>query len=493
MTTYTPAQVAAHNRADDCWISVEGKVYDVTEFMKEHPGGKKLLLSVAGQDASNQFRSFHGAHVLSQHEHLCVGTLKSRTTERTADPMDRFGSTVPFGEPYWYQKHLQSPYYKPTHAEFRARVRAFVDKELIPYVHEWDEAGAFPPELHEKAYAAGIYGAIWPEQYGGTPPAEFDAFHDLILIDELSRCAAGGVLWSCFFSFGIALPPVLKVGSPYLKEKVAGPVIRGQKIMCLAVTEPFVGSDVANLKTTARREGDYYIVNGAKKFITGGMKADYFTTAVRTGGEGMRGISLLLLEKGMPGISVRRMKTQGWWISNTAYVTFEDVKVPVKNLIGEENKGFYSIMSNFNHERFVLAAMSNRYARVCLEESIKYGRVRKTFDKRLLDHQALRHKVAEMGRLVESTHALLEQIAYQMSEGVDDRKLAGIIALAKVQATKTMEFCTREASQIFGGNAYVRGGPGEKVERLYRETRVNAIGGGSEEVLLDLAMRQAKL
>ena len=369
-----------------------------------------------------------------------------------------------------------------------------MDTEIAPFIHEWDEAGDFPKELHEKAYNAGIYGAAWPKEYGGTPPeGGFDAFHDLILIDELARCAAGGVLWSCFFCFGIALPPVLKVGSEYLRNRVARDVITGKKIMCLAVTEPFGGSDVASLQTTAVRDGDFYVVNGAKKFITGGMKADYFTTAVRTGGPGMKGISLLLIEKSMPGITVRRMKTQGWWSSNTAYVVFEDVRVPIANLIGEENRGFYSIMSNFNHERFVLAAMSNRYARVCLEESIAYGRVRKTFNKRLVDHQVISHKVAEMARAVESTHAFLEQIAFQMNSGVPDIQLAGTIALAKVQATKTMEFCAREASQIFGGNCYIRGGQGEKVERLYREVRVNAIGGGSEEVLIDLAMKQAKL
>ena len=353
--------------------------------------------------------------------------------------------------------------------------------------------GTFPPELHEKAYRAGIYGAIWPEEFGGTPPKDFDAFHDLILVDELSRCAAGGVLWSCFFCFGIALPPVLKTGSDYLKNKVARDVITGKKIMCLAVTEPYAGSDVAGLQTTAVRDGDYYIVNGAKKFITGGMKADYFTTAVRTGGEGMGGVSLILIEKDMPGITLRRMKTQGWWISNTAYITFENVRVPAKNLIGVENKGFYAIMNNFNHERFVLAAMSNRYARVCLEESIKYARVRKTFNKRLIDHQVIRHKIADMAREVESCHALVENVAYQMSCGVDDSHISGLIALLKVNATKTMEFCAREASQIFGGNSYIRGGQGEKVERLYREVRVNAIGGGSEEILIGLAMKRANL
>jgi len=236
-------------------------------------------------------------------------------------------------------------------------------------------------------------------------------------------------------------------------------------------------------------------VNGEKKFITSGTKARYFTTAVRTGGSGMQGVSLLLIERGMEGVTVRRQKTQGWWTSGTAYIILEDVKVPVKNLIGKENDGFKPIMHNFNHERFVFAAMSNRYARVCIEESIKYARNRTTFGKRLIDHQVIRHKVAEMARRVESTHALLEQVAYQMNrlKQTDESALGGPIALLKVQATKTMDFCAREASQILGGASYIRGGIGEKVERLYREVRVNAIAGGSEEVLLDLAMRQAKL
>ena len=402
-----------------------------------------------------------------------------------------FGSSIPFSEPYWY-KGQESPYYNENHKKFRVKVRQFVEDELLPYVHDWDEAGEFPPELYKKAYDAGIYGAIWPKEYGGTPPQGFDVFHDLILIDELARSSAGGLI-SCIFSFGIALPPILNTGSQYLKDLVARDVITGKKIMSLAVTEPYAGSDVANLETVAIREGDYYIVNGAKKFITSGVKADYFTTAVRTGKRGMGGISLLLLDKNMPGITVRRMKTQGWWMSNTAYITLENVKVPIKNLIGIENQGFYAIMQNFNHERFTLAAMSNRYARVCIEESIRYARLRKTFNKRLIDHQVIRHKLAEMIRHVESTHALLEQIAYQMNNNVSDLELVGILCLAKVQATKTMEYCAREASQIFGGNSYIRGGQGEKVERIYREVRVNAIGGGSEEILLDLAMRMAKL
>jgi len=270
-------------------------------------------------------------------------------------------------------------------------------------------------------------------------------------------------------------------------------VITGEKVMSLAVSEPYAGSDVAALRTTAVRKGDHYIVNGEKKWITSGCYADFFTVAVRTGGPGAKGISLLLVERSMPGVKTQRMKTQGWWISNTAYVTLEDVKVPVSNLIGEENQGFRLIMHNFNHERFVLAAMANRYARVCLEEAINYGRQRRTFGKRLMDHQVLRHKVADMAGRIESVHALLEQIAYQMKCDVPDRHIGGIVALAKVQATTCMEFCAREAAQIFGGNSFTRGGKGEKVERLYREVRVNAIGGGSEEILKDLAMKQAKL
>jgi len=430
---------------------------------------------------------------------LVVSGVSSAPCAAAAAPANKkkddkwlFGEQIPFGDPYWYRGY-ESPYYNDSHREFRAKLRAFVDSELIPHVHDWDEAGEYPRDLNERAYRAGIYGAMWPAEYGGTPPRDCDAFHDLIFIDELARCGSGGILWSVFFTFGIALPPILSVGSKELRDRVARDVITGKKVISLAVTEPFAGSDVAGLTTTARREGDFFIVNGVKKFITSGTRAHFFTTAVRTGGSGMGGVSLLLIEADREGVKTTRMKTQGWWTSSTALVAFDNVKVPVSNIIGKENSGFSAIMVNFNHERFVLAAMSNRYARLCLEEAVKYGRKRQTFGKRLMDHQVLRHKVAEMARHIECTHAQLETIAYQMKQGVPDTHLAALIAMVKVQATKTFEFCAREASQIMGGAACLRGGPGNVVERLYREVRINAIGGGSEEVLMDLVTRQSKL
>jgi len=268
-------------------------------------------------------------------------------------------------------------------------------------------------------------------------------------------------------------------------------VISGKKHISLAISEPYAGSDVANLKTTAKKVGDHYIVNGIKKWITGGLYADFFTVAVRTGGPGMEGLSLLLLEKGMPGISIRKMQTQFDTAHNTTFIELDDVKVPVKNLIGEENMGFMLMMLNFNHERFVISTSSARMSRLCYEEAMKYALSRETFGKPLIQHQIIRFKLAEMARQFEALHDNLERVAYQFKSGVPDHELGGQCALLKVQASKTFEYCAREASQILGGSSIVKEGKGKLVERLYREVRAAAIPGGSEEVLLDFAIRQA--
>lgn len=301
-------------------------------------------------------------------------------------------------------------------------------------------------------------------------------------------------MWGLAGGMVIGLPPVLKWASPEVKKRVVGPVLKAEKVICLAITEPMAGSDVANIRTTAVREGDHYIVNGEKKWITNGIFADYFTVAVKTDPKaGGKGISMLLIEKTMPGVKTRKMKCSGVWSSGTTYITFEDVKVPVGNLIGKENKGFQLIMKNFNHERFGICAMTNRFSRVCFEDSLKFAVKRKTFGKALIQHDVIRWKLAEMARLIESTHAWLEQTVYQlqtMHPMEADMKLGGVTALLKVQCTKVFEYCAREAAQIYGGLSYTRGGQAERVERLNREVRAMAVPGGSEEVMLDLGIRQ---
>mmetsp|Transcript_83497 Transcript_83497/g.183525 ORF Transcript_83497/g.183525 Transcript_83497/m.183525 type:complete len:449 (-) Transcript_83497:402-1748(-) len=417
--------------------------------------------------------------------------------------VETFGDMNAFGDPNWYQAFNNPGYYNETHKSLRALIRPFVDEELMPNIHEWDEAYKIPQEVYQKIGQMGLLpmtvGRPWPKKFAGECPLGYepDYFHELVLYDELSRTGSGGFLWGLAGGLVIGLPPVLKWATPEVKEKVVAPVLKAEKVICLAITEPMAGSDVAQLRCTAKKEGDFYIVNGEKKWITNGIFADYFTVAVRTGSQkdGMKGLSLLLIEKSMPGVTTRKMKCSGVWSSGTTYITFDDVKVPAKNLIGKENAGFKMIMANFNHERFAICCMTNRFSRVCLEEALKFSSKRKTFGKALIQHDVIRWKLGEMVRQIESTHAWLENLTYQMQtmhHMEATMKLGGSTALLKVQCTKVFEYCAREAAQIFGGLAYSRGGQGEKVERLSREVRAMAVPGGSEEIMLDLGIRQSK-
>mmetsp|Transcript_64794 Transcript_64794/g.167246 ORF Transcript_64794/g.167246 Transcript_64794/m.167246 type:complete len:414 (+) Transcript_64794:73-1314(+) len=381
----------------------------------------------------------------------------------------------------------------PSHAELQRTVRKFVDEDLAPNIGDWEEQGGFPKDLHQRAYAAGVYGFGWPLEYGGTPPADPDIWHKFILNDELAILCAGG-LPASLFTHGISLPPILALGSPEQKDRYAPDIIAGRKTASLAITEPGGGSDVANMHTTAVRDGDEYVLDGVKTFISGGMNADYFTVAARTGGKGLAGISLFMVHMELPGVTTTRLKTQGWLCSTTTTVAFNAVRVPAGNLLGAENFGFMPIMLNFNSERYGMAVGACRMARCCLEDAIRYARVRKTFGRPLIGHQVIRHKIAEMARHVLATHGLMATITRALDGGADMGRTSGQLALAKVQATKSLEFCAREASQVLGGKAYLRGGgPGGRIERCYREVRVFAIGGGSEEIMLELATRQAKL
>jgi alkylation response protein AidB-like acyl-CoA dehydrogenase len=288
----------------------------------------------------------------------------------------------------------------------------------------------------------------------------------------------------------------LNFASDSVKKRLVGPLLRGEIRSCLAITEAEGGSDVANLTRSAVKtpDGKHYLVNGGAKWITNGIYSDVFVTAVRTGGQGMGGLSLLIVERNQGGLKTRKMECMGVSSSGTSYVDFEDVKVPVENLLGKENKGFQLIMHNFTGERAGIVIQANRFSRVLLEESIKYACKRKTFGKRLIEHPVIRAKIANMAQRIESTHCWLESMVYQTIKYDSDTltlRGGGTMALLKAQATDTFEFCSREACQIFGGLAYTKGGQAEKVERLYREVLAYSIPGGAVDIMKDISVRQS--
>ena len=376
----------------------------------------------------------------------------------------------------------KSPFYDETHQAVAESVRKFVATEVEPNIDQWERDGELPRELHRKAAAAGVLGLGYPEEYGGHSEG-FDIFHALVQTEELSAPGAGG-LGASLMTHGIGLPPILAMGSDAMKRKIAPEVLSGEKIISLCITEPGAGSDVAQLKTRAERKGSSYIVNGSKMFITSAMRADYLTVAVRTGGPGMGGISLLLIEADRPGVSRTRLEKMGWHCSDTAALYFQDVEVPAENLIGPENGGFLGIMRNFNSERLGMAQGCMSMSRVALQEAVDWALQRETFGKPLIQHQSIRIKLADLVRQIEATQAWVDLLALQHKNGTGE---PASYAMLKVQATRTMENVAREAAQVLGGASFLRG---SKIERIYREVRVNAIGGGSEEILLDLAGRQ---
>jgi len=376
-----------------------------------------------------------------------------------------------------------SPFYTEEHEAFRTVVRRFVAKEIEPFANEWDEAGEFPRDLYRKAAGIGLLGLGFPEAFGGTPA---DQFMRIVVSQELARHGAGGINAS-LMSHGIGAPPIVAGARPEIQARVLPGIIAGEAISALAITEPNGGSDVANLRTTARRDGDHYVVSGEKTFITSGYRADWLTVAVRTGGAGPGGVSLLLIPGDTPGLARTKLKKMGWWASDTATLHFDDCRVPAEYLIGEEGGGFPLIMRNFNSERMGMSASCAAYARVCVEEAIAYARQRETFGKPLSRHQVIRHKLVDMMQKVVATESMLYLLAWRLTQGESP---VAEICMLKNQATQTMAFCASEAVQIFGGAGFMRGA---KVERIYREVKVNAIGGGAEEIMKDLASRQMGL
>ncbi len=385
---------------------------------------------------------------------------------------------------------LNPLYYRAEHVALRDTVRRFVAREITPYVREWDEAGSFPRALYGQAAEVGLLGLGFPEEYGGI--AATDAFHQLVAGLELALCGSGGLVAS-LLSHTIGTPPVLALGSAELKARVLPPVLRGEKIAALAITEPSGGSDVAALRTTAVRDGDHYVIDGEKTFITSGMRADYLTVAVRTdpGAAGARGISLVLVDGGAPGLVRSPLQKMGWWASDTAHLRFDGCRVPAGNLLGAPGTGFRAIMQNFNAERFAMATGALGFAWVCYQEALDWARQRQTFGQRLADHQVVRHRLVDMRARIEATRALVEDTAWRLDHTVaGDAELVASVCMLKNLATRTMQFCADAAVQTLGGMGFMRG---THAERIYREVKVNMIGGGAEEIMKDLAARQLAL
>ena len=374
-------------------------------------------------------------------------------------------------------KATYQEYFGPAHQMVRRSVKEFVDKEIVPHIDDWEEMNEFPRDLYKKAGDVGILGIGYPEEYGGTPG---DIFFQIAAWEEIMRCGSGGVA-AGLGSLNIAIPPIISHGTDEQKERFVKPVILGDKIAALAITEPGGGSDVAGLQTTAIREDDHYIVNGSKTFITSGCRADQITCAVRTGGSGAQGISLLVIEADSPGYSVsEKLKKTGWWASDTAEIFFDNCRVPVENRIGEENQGFYGIMENFQAERLQLAIVANMTAQLALEESIQYAKQREAFGKVLAGFQVMRHKIVDMATLVEVSREYTYRVAAKIGAGVNQIKE---ISMAKNFACSTSDKVTYDAVQIFGGYGFMRG---YLVERLYRDNRVLSIGGGTTEIMKEI-------
>ncbi|KAI1818298.1 acyl-CoA dehydrogenase [Poronia punctata] len=409
---------------------------------------------------------------------------------------------LPWAEPAWLGS-LDSPYYNESHRRLQAYARKYFDENVIPNMIEWEAKGDVPAEARASYLKSGLGLLEVPPEYrpaaaqtvAGIPISELDIFHKIILTDEGSR-VEGGV--STALSGGanvIGLPPVLNHGTEAQKKRWIPGLFTGEVNFCLGITEPSGGSDVSNIKTTAKKsaDGTHYVVNGTKKWITGSPWATHMTTAVRTGGSGFAGISLLVVPLTLPGVSVQKIANSGQNAGGSSWVRMENVKVPVDHLIGVENAGFKYIMSNFNSERLVMAVGCNRKARTCLNTALAYAFERETFGVPLVAHQVIRHKIIHLAREIEAHWARIEQIAYHIKKnGFQSGDIAGPIAMAKITGGRILEAAAREAQQVMGGVAYQRDGPGGggRVEQITRDLRMMVVGGGSEEILGDLAFKE---
>lgn len=368
------------------------------------------------------------------------------------------------------------------HRILRESLRRFVTNEIVPYVDRWEEEGTIPRELFKKMGEMGYLGIRYPQEYGGTGG---DVFMSLVLAEEMARCRSCGVAAAVTVHTDMASPHLVHEGNSGQLKKYLPSIIQGERICAIAVTEPDAGSDVAAIRTTAKKDGESYVLNGSKIFITNGYQADILFVAAKTSPEaGHKGISMFIVEKGTPGVTARKLDKLGWRASDTAEIAFEECRIPEEHLLGEENKGFYYIMHNFQNERLIISAICVSKARQAMEDTLRYAQQRRTFGQPLSEHQAIRHKFADMAIQIEAGQQLVYHAARLCSKGLDWSKE---ISICKAFCGEMVNRVVYDCLQIHGGYGYMKEYP---IERAYRDVRIWNIGGGATEVMKnDIAKR----
>ena len=370
----------------------------------------------------------------------------------------------------------------PERDQLRKTVRAFAEREVLPHVDEWERIGELPRDLHRRAGDAGLLGAGLPESVGGGGG---DGVDSVIICEEMHYAGSPGGVFASLFTCGISVPHMIASGDARLIDEFVRPTLRGEKIGALAITEPDGGSDVGHLRTSARRDGQDYIINGAKTYITSGVRADYVVTAARTGGPGAAGVSLIVVEKGTPGFAVsRKLDKMGWRSSDTAELSYTDVRVPMANLVGAQNSGFAQIAAAFVAERVGLAAQAYSSAQRCLDITVEWCRNRETFGRPLISRQSVQNTLAEMARRVDVARVYTHNVAERQLAG--ETNLIPQVCFAKNTAVEAGEWVASQAVQLFGGLGYMAE---SEVERQYRDMRILGIGGGTTEILTSLAAK----
>lgn len=369
------------------------------------------------------------------------------------------------------------------HDMFRESVRRFVEKEVAPFVEQWERAGDIPREFIRRAGELGYLGAKFPEEYGGSGG---DVIYDAVAIEELVRCGSGGVATALTATVQIAATPIWKIGTEEQKQKYLVPAVRGEMVGALGITESNAGSDVSSMRTTARREGDEYVISGSKAFITNGTSADFVCVAAKTdSSRGHKGISLFIVDTDTPGFSVgKKLKKLGWRASDTAELSFDEVRVPASNLVGEENQGFYYVMQNFQWERIVMALSSVALADMALAAAIRYSGERTQFGRPIQKFQVLQHKMVDMAVAIEKARNLTYWALYLYNEG---RECLKETTMAKSFAGEMVRKVCDDAVQIYGGAGYMMEYP---VQRFWRDARIMSIGGGTTQVMNEILVKE---